>query len=42
MHAVQSIANKSDQAIDRFYINLTPDFDTQITIPRTKLEKDDQ
>ena len=42
MHAVQSIANKSDQAIDRFFINLTPDFDTQITIPRTKLEKDDQ
>jgi ABC-type transport system involved in multi-copper enzyme maturation permease subunit len=42
MHAVQTIANKSDQAIDRFYINLNPDFDTQITIPRTALEKDDR
>ena len=42
MHAVQTISNKSDQEIERFYINLTPDFDTQISIPRTTLEKDDQ
>jgi hypothetical protein len=42
MHAVQSIANKSDQPIERFYLNVTPDLDTQITIPRAKLEKDDE
>ena len=42
MHAVQSIANKSDQPIERFYLNVTPDLDTQITIPRAKIEKDDE
>ncbi|MFN6400559.1 MAG: M1 family aminopeptidase [Planctomycetota bacterium] len=42
MSAVQMIANKSDQPIDRFFINISPDLETQITIPRTQLEKDDQ
>jgi len=42
MQAVQTIANKSEQPIDRFYINVSPDLDTQITIPRSQLEKDDQ
>lgn len=42
MKAVQSIANKSAEPIDRFYLNITPDLDTKIEIPRCTLEKDDQ
>jgi len=42
MHAVQTIVNKSDVAIDKFYLNVSPDFDTQIQIPRSQLERDDR
>ena len=41
MQATQTITNKGDQSIDKFYLNVSPDFETQISIPRAQLEKDD-
>jgi ABC-type transport system involved in multi-copper enzyme maturation permease subunit len=41
MQATQTITNKGDQSIDKFYLNVSPDFETQISIPRVQLEKDD-
>lgn len=40
--AVQTIVNKSDGPIETLYLNVAPQFDTDIEIPRAILVEDDQ
>lgn len=42
MLGTQVIANKSDQPIDTFYVNVAPTFETTMQIPNATLEKDDK
>ncbi|MCY2985469.1 MAG: M1 family aminopeptidase [Planctomycetota bacterium] len=42
MAGKQSIANKSDTAIDTLYVNLAPTYETTLEIPNAKLERDDK
>lgn len=41
MKGTQSIANRSNQAIDKFYLNVSPDYETTLEIPGAMLESDD-
>ncbi len=42
LSAVQKIANKSDAPIETLYVNVTPQYDTDIQIPGATLEVDDE
>lgn len=42
MRAVQSIVNKSQAPIDKFYLNVASGFDTEIEIPRARLITNDE
>jgi ABC-2 type transport system permease protein len=42
MKGTQIIANKSDQPIDTYYINVMPNYDTKIEIQGASLQEDDE
>lgn len=42
LEAVQKITNKGEYPIEEFYLNVAPDMDTDIEIPRGELHEDDK
>ncbi len=42
LEAVQKITNKGEYPIEQFYLNVAPEMDTKIEIPRGELQEDDK